>query len=169
MVGGQGFVRLIAIAVASGLAAPALAAAPEKATKRGVGDVELGATHRALRAEGLVGPQEPGCELGGTDRKAAQLRDRLEGAVELTRARPRRVRSILVTKGAEARGVGIGARRRDIRRAFPHARFEDGTEEVFGVTLATVPRRDGGRMQFALDAETRRVTLIGVPYVAFCE
>ena len=165
----SGAARALAVVLAAGIAAPAVAAAPEKATKRGVGDVELGATHRALRAQGLVGPQEPGCELGATPRKAAELRRGLEGAVELTRTRPRRVRSILVTEGAEARGVGIGARRRDIRAAFPHARFDDGTEEVFGVTLATVPRRDGGRMQFALDADTRRVTLIGVPYVAFCE
>jgi hypothetical protein len=162
-------VRGLTAALALSLTVPAVAAAPAEITRRGVGDVERGATHRSLREQGLVGPQEPGCELGGERQKAAELRKGLEGAVELTRGKPRRVRSIVVTDGAQARGVGIGARRADIRAAFPHARFDRSTEEVFGVMLATVPRRDGGRIQFGLDADTREVTLIGVPYIAFCE
>ena len=32
-----------------------------------------------------------------------------------------------------------------------------------------VPKSGGGALEFALDTRTRRVTLIGVPAIAFCE
>ena len=53
--------------------------------------------------------------------------------------------------------------------AFPHVKFDHGTEDVFGITLAKVPKRDGGKFQFAVDVGTKKVTLIGVPFIAFCE
>ena len=48
-------------------------------------------------------------------------------------------------------------------------KFDHGTEDVFGITLAKVPKRDGGKFQFAVDVGTKKVTLIGVPFIAFCE
>ena len=149
------------------LAFPALAAAPKRITPRGVGKVKLGKTHRALREKGLVGPKVPGCEVAGPRAKAAQLRGRLEGAVELTRRSPRRVRSIIVTKGATARGVRIGDSRDDIRNAYPKATFDTSTREVFGITLVRIPKDGGGRLQMAL--RKGKVDLFGIPYIAFCE
>ena len=166
-------VPLVAVAVAIAAPAPAMpggsAAAAARITPKGVGKVRLGRTHASLKRAGLVGPQRPGCELGGPGTRGAKLRAPLKGAVDLTRKDPRRVRSILVTGGAKARGVGIGSTEADIRSAYPKAKFDKSTQEVFAITLVKVPKNGGGRLQFALDEDKDRVTLIGVPFIAFCE
>ncbi len=163
--------RVASLALASAvlLAAPAVAAAPKKVNRFGVGKVKLGATHKGLKAKGLVGKQVPGCELGGPGAKAARLKAGVKGAVQLSKSKPRRVRSIVITKGGAAKGVGIGARKADIKAKFPHAKFDTSTEDVFALTLVTVPKRDGGRFQFGIDTDTKKVSVMGVPFIAFCE
>lgn len=131
--------------------------------------VRLGRTFEALRAEHLVGRLRRGCELAGPDTRSARLRSPLRGSVDFTRTSPRKVRDIAISGGATARGVGVGARVSAVRRAFPKARFDHSTEDVFGVTLVKVPKRGGGRLQFAVDAETHRVKLIGIPFITFCD
>ncbi len=148
---------------------PTARVAQQRITAKGVGGVKVGARFATLRKRGLLGRMRPGCELAGPDTRSARLRAPLQGAVDLTRTRPRRVRTIAVSGGATARGVGIGATRAQVRSAFPKVRFDRRTEEVFGLTLARVPRDGGGRIQLAIDTETRRVTLIGVPFIPFCE
>jgi hypothetical protein len=150
-------------AVADGASPPA-----QKVTPARVGGVHLGDLHRSLRARGLVGPIRPGCELAQNTR-SARLKAPLEGSVDYTQSNPRKVADILVRGGAKARGVGVGARTRAIRRAFPKATFDHSTESVFGITLVKVPKSGGGRLQFAVSTKTHRVTLIGVPFIAFCE
>lgn len=160
---------LASAAAALALAVPAVAAAPKNVSRNGVGQVKLGATHAKLKAKGLVGRKVPGCELAGPGQKAARLKAPLRGAVELTRSDPRRVRTVVVTKGAEAKGVGIGDPRQAIEETFPNARFDTSTEEVFGLTLVTIPRSDGGRYQFGVEVDTGDISLIGVPFISFCE
>lgn len=145
------------------------AAREQSLTARGVGRVRLGATYASLRRRGLVGRLRSGCELGGPGTRAASLRSPLRGSVDLTRRSPHRVTNIVVTRGAAARGVGIGDRLAGITRAFPGRRVDRSTEEVVGITLVSVPRRAGGPLQFGLDVDTKRVTSIGVPGLAFCE
>ncbi len=167
-----GATTVLAGAVALGTtAAPAQtgSAAAVKVTAAGVGKVKVGKRYSKLRAAGLLGPQRKGCELSGKGARAARLRVPLKGSVDLTRSEPRRVRDIVVTGGATARGVGIGASKANITGAFPKAKFDSSTEEVFGITLVKVPKSGGGRLQFALDTGTKKVTLIGVPFIAFCE
>jgi hypothetical protein len=161
--------RALAVLVAlfALLAFPALAAAPKRITPRGVGKVKLGAKQRALHRKGLVSRMLPGCELAGPKARGSQLRKPLAGAVELTRSTPRRVRSIIVTKGATARGVGIGDRKADILAAYPKAKFDTSTQEVFRITLVRIPKDGGGRLQMAL--RKGRVSAFGIPYIAFCE
>ena len=161
--------RALAAALFLALAVPAAAAAPVKVTPKGAGKVKLGKTHASLEEAGLVGRLRKGCELGGPGTRAARLRAPLAGAVELTRKDPRRIRSVLVTKGGEARGVGIGDARADIEEAYPKATFNTSTEDVFGITLVKVPKGGGGKLQFGIDAETKKITLIGVPRIPFCE
>jgi hypothetical protein len=144
--------------------------ADQKITAAGVGKVKLGRTFASLRAAGLVGKLRPGCELGGPDTRSARLKPPLKGFVDLTtRRRPRTVRSISITGGASARGVGIGATLAQIKAAFPKAKVDHGTDEVFGITLVKVPKDGGGRIHFAVDVGTKKITQIGVPSIPFCE
>jgi hypothetical protein len=136
----------------------------------GVGQVKLGKKYTALRAAGLVRRMEPGCELGGSDTRAARLKPPLKGFVDLsTRRKPRVVRSILLSGGASARGVGIGSSIAQIRGAFPGAKVDRNTEETFGITLVKVPKSAGGRFHFAVDVRTKKTTQIGIPFIPFCE
>lgn len=148
---------------------PTAVAAAERITRAGAGEVRLGMTFRELRDAGLVGRLTAGCELAGPDARSARLRSPLRGSVDFSQTSPRRATNIAIRGGATARGVGVGARRARIRAAFPRARFDRSTEEVFGITLVKIPRNGGGRLQFAVDVETRKVTLIGVPAIPFCE
>ena len=145
-------------------------AAPKKSTAAGVGQVKLGKTFRELRDAGLLGRMRPGCPLGGPNTRSARLKAPLKGSVNLsTNQRPRRVRSIDVRGGARARGVGIGATIAQIKTAFPKAKVNRDTEEVFGFTLVRIPKNGGGRIQFAVDVDTKRTTSIGVPGIAVCD
>lgn len=164
--------RLLAIATsltAVAVAAVALAAAPQRITPKGVGGVKLGATFKALRAKGLVGPLRRGCELGGPNTRGAALRPPLRGSVDFSLSSPRKATNITVTRGAKARGVGIGATIAQIKRAFPKARVDHSTDSTFLLTLVRVPKGGGGRLHFGVSTKTKRVTVIGVPYIAFCE
>jgi hypothetical protein len=161
-------------AAAGAIAAPAGsgqagAAASQKITSQRVGGVHLGDRYGSLRSRGLVRKIGPGCELGGPNTRSAALKSPLKGSVNFTLSNPRRVTDVTVTGGATARGVGIGARPRAIRRAFPRATFDHSTDGVFALTFVNVPKRGGGRIQFAVSTKTHRVTLIGVPFIAVCE
>jgi hypothetical protein len=161
-----------AVAAALGAtAAPALTirAAPQKVTPAGVGAVKLGASYTRLRAAGLVGRIGPGCELAGPQARSTKLRAPLRGVVDFTQTTPRKVTTIVLTRGAAARGVGIGATRRKVERAFPKATFDHSAEATFGVTVAIVPKSGGGRLQFAIDTKTHKVVQIGVPALSFCD
>jgi hypothetical protein len=165
-----------AVTCLGALAAGGLAAADEtglaaakKITPKGVDGVKLGMTHRQLRREGLVGPIRKGCELGGPGTRSARLRAPLKGQVDYTLTAPRKVTNITVRGGARARGVGVGATIPDIKAAYPKAKVDHSTDDTFGVTLVKIPKNGGGRLQFAVDTDTDKVTVIGIPFVAFCE
>jgi hypothetical protein len=139
-------------------------------TPAGVGDVKLGKTFNELRQANLIGGLRNGCELSGPNTKFASLRAPLKGTVDLTKTSPRKVARITITgKGATARGVGIGSSATTLKRKFPKAKAEHASEEIFGVTLYKVPSTGGGRMWFAVDVSTKKVTLIGVPNLSFCD
>jgi hypothetical protein len=159
-----------ATAIGAGAAAAiTVRATPKHITAAGVGAVKLGRTHASLHAAGLVGKIHPGCELGGPRTRAANLRAPLKGFVDYTQTSPRKVVDIYISGGATARGVGIGATQSEVKQAFPKMIVDHGTEDVFQITLLKIPKTDGGRMQFALDVKTKKVTAIAVPYFAFCE
>jgi hypothetical protein len=150
--------------------APAQTGAPaKKITPSGVGGVKLGKTHAKLRQQGLVGKIRQGCELGGPNTRSARLLAPLKGSVDYTSKSPRKVRSITVRGGATARGVGIGAKIPKIKAAFPKAKVDHSTDATFQLTLVKVPRNGGGRLQFGVSTTTKRTTLIGIPFIAFCE
>jgi hypothetical protein len=160
---------IAAAVVVAMLAVPASAAAPQKITRNGVGQVELGMTFQELRDEGLVGRLRPGCELGGPNTRSARLRSPLRGVVDFTQTNPRRVTNITILRGARARGVKVGDRILDIKDAYPKAKVNRQTEDVFGVWLVRVPRGGGGRITFSVPVDTKRIDRIGVPFIPFCE
>jgi hypothetical protein len=161
---------LIAAAVAAlMLAVPASALAPQKITRKGVGQVKLGMTFQELRDLGLVGKLRHGCELGGPNTRTARLRSPLRGDVDFTQTTPRKVTNVTIRRGARARGVKVGDRIRDIKDAYPKAKVNRSTEDVFGVWLVRVPRNGGGRITFSVPVDTKRIDLIGVPFIPFCE
>jgi hypothetical protein len=159
---------LISVVAALLVTSAAWAATAKKITPKGVDGVKIGRTFRALRDEGLVGRLRPGCQLAENTR-SARLKAPLKGQVNFTLTNPRKVTDIFIRGGATARGVGIGDRASKIRRKFPKAKFDHSTEDVFGITLVRIPKSGGGKLQFAVDEQTHRVTLIGVPFIAFCE
>jgi hypothetical protein len=157
------------VAIGAPAAAQNGAAATAKIGPSGVGGVKLGKTYSELHRKGLVGGIRRGCELGGPNTRAARLRPPLAGSVDFTLTSPRRVTNITVAGGATARGVGIGATVADIKAAYPKAKLDHSTDETFGITLVKVPKSGGGRLSFAVDTTTHKVTLIGIPFIAFCE
>jgi hypothetical protein len=160
---------LAAVVVLATTYAVALAAPLARVTPAGVGAVKLGKTYQALRGAGLLGKVRPGCELAGPRTRSAPLRAPLRGSVDLTLGSPRKVARIVVNRGAAARGVGIGATSAAIKAAFPKVVFDTSTEETFRITLARVPKSGGGPLEFAVSTQTRKVMLIGVPSIGFCE
>lgn len=150
-------------------AASAGAPAPQKITAAGAGGVKLGKTYTSLRLAGLLGKVGPGCGLAGPNARSAPLRLPLQGGADLSTTSPRRVTRITVAGGGTARGVGIGATQAAVRAAFPKMTLDHSGEQTFGVTIARVPKGGGGRLEFAIGTKTKKVTLIGVPRISFCE
>jgi hypothetical protein len=162
----------LALAVVLALVAAGVAvAAVAKITPTRVDGVHLGDTHADLRARGKVGPIRPGCELGGPNTRSAKLRAPLKGSVNYTLSNPRKVDSITITGGARARGVGIGATIAQIKAKFPHAKVDHSTDQTFLLTLVRTPKRPNGRgrITFGVSTQTHKTTIIGVPFIAFCE
>jgi hypothetical protein len=79
------------------------------------------------------------------------------------------VTDVSVQGGAKARGVGIGDKISDIKAAFPKAKVDHSTDHTFEITLVRIPKNGGGKMQFGVSTKTKRVELVGVPFIAFCE
>ena len=48
-------------------------------------------------------------------------------------------------------------------------KVDHSTESVFSITLVKIPRGGGGRIQFGIDTATHKVTLIGIPFIPFCD
>jgi hypothetical protein len=165
--------KVVAAAVVGAIAIPVGAAAVGPVpvvTKRGAGKVKLGAPYKKLHKKGALGKKIPGCELAGPGQKGALLKAPLEGAVNLSRKSPRKVRSISITGGlAQAKGVGLGDLAQDIEQVFPHARADHSTDALFEATFYRVPRRDGGKFEFAVSTKTGRIDTIGIPFIAVCE
>jgi hypothetical protein len=90
--------------------------------------------------------------------------------VNFTLHSPRKATDITISGGARARGgVGIGSTIQQIKAEFPNAKVDHSTESVFLLTMVRVPKNGGGRLVFAVDTATHKTTLIGVPFIAFCE
>ncbi len=138
-------------------------------TAAGVGDVKIGMTYNDAHKAGLVAGLRHGCPLGGDDTRSARLLPPLKGSADLSTSRPRTVETILLLGGATARGVGVGSTGRAVRAAFPKARIDHSSDTTFGITLYRVPKGGGGRMEFGVSTTNRRVTVIGVPALAFCD
>jgi hypothetical protein len=167
-------IALLAATATAGVAAVASSAGTNppaaKITPVRVDGVHLGDTHADLRARGKVGIIRPGCELGGPQTRSARLRAPLRGMVNYTLNSPRRVDSITIRGGARARGVGIGAKIPAIKAKFPNATIDHSTDQVFQLTLVKTPMRpSGGQITFGVSTQTKRTTIIGVPFIAFCE
>jgi hypothetical protein len=144
-------------------------AAVQKITPRGVGQVRLGELYSTARGRHLVGKTRPGCPLAGSGARSALLSTPLTGNVDLTMTTPRRIADISVTGGATARGVGIGARVADIKRAYPKAKVDHSTDRTFGVTMVRIPKSGGGPLEFGVEVKSKKVALIGIPFIATCD
>ena len=57
-----------------------------------------------------------------------------------------------------------------IKAKFPNAKVDHSTDQVFQLTLVKTPKRpNGGQITFGVSTQTKRTTVIGVPFIAFCE
>lgn len=165
-------IAVAAIVVEAAAAAPrksVATASVQKITPTGVGQIKLGEPYAKLRAKHLVGPIKRGCELAGPNARSASLSAPLKGNVDFTMNDPRTVVDISVRGGAMARSVTVGATIARIKAAYPKAKIDHSTDQTFGVTLVRIPKNGGGKLDFAVDTETHKVILIGIPFIAFCE
>jgi hypothetical protein len=137
-------------------------------TAKGVGKVKLGKTYKSLRRAKLIGKIGPGCELEGPRARTAKLRAPLEGSVDFSRGKARRVNHITVLGGAAARGVRVGDNQEDVLVEFPEAEVDRSTRDRFGVTIIRVPKSGGGRMEFVI-GRGAAVMSINLPGASFCE
>ena len=149
--------------------AAAVAAAPQKITPAGVGQVKLGMTFHDLRAQHLIGKLRHGCPFGGPETRTSRLRSPLRGFVDFSTTKPRVATNISITRGARARGVRVGDTIADIKHAFPKAHVHHETEDVFQLTLVVVPKSGGGRISFAVPLATHKIDMIGLPDIPFCD
>src|ERR1044072_5545059 len=150
--------------------AAATAAAPQKITGKGVGQVKLGRTFQQLRDKHLVGKLRAGCELSGPNTKFSKLRSPLRGTVDWSRTGTRKARRVTIVGGsAAARGVRIGDKLADIKAAFPKTKVDHAAEPIFGITLAKIPKNGGGSIWFGIPTDTKKISLIGVPNLSFCD
>jgi hypothetical protein len=165
--------RLLTITAVAALGATTAFAATEaaapKITPAGVGGVKLGKTYKQLHDAGLIGRIRHGCELGGPNTRGANLKAPLKGQVNFTLKAPRKVTDVTINGGAKARGVGIGDKISDIKAAFPKAKVDHSTDHTFELTLVKIPKNGGGKMIFGVSTKSKRITVIGVPFIAFCE
>jgi hypothetical protein len=161
-------VRVVAVTAAILIGGAAAYAAAPAITADGVGDVELGRKASKLKEAGLIGRLRDGCELAPNTR-TAKLKAPLqgEGQFHADQATPRQ-RHHRPRWGQSLRGGGWIVQARD----------------QGGLSAREVRPRHGGRVrdhprqdpkvrrrqfQFAVDVGTKKVTLIGVPFIAFCE
>ena len=133
-----------------------------------MGEVKLGATYKELRRQDLVGASSPGCPIKQGER-IAPLKAPLKGGVILTASAPRKVDNIGIRGGATIRGVGVGATIPEIKAAFPKAKVNRQSEELFRITSVEIPQEGGGRLLFAVDVKTKKTRVIGIPTLPPCE
>lgn len=163
-------VLAVAIVFASIAAGIGVAAPTSTITGAGVGKIRLGATYSSLRAQHLLGPMTAGCEFAGPNTRSARLSAPLKGSVELTQNSQRKVTDIAVTgAGATARGLGIGATIAQIKHKFPRATIDHSTETVFGITVVRIPKSGGGKFEFGVETNTKKTSIIGIPFIPFCD
>ncbi len=138
-------------------------------TAKGVGPIKLGQTAASLRHRGLIAKLTAGCELAGPNTRAAGTKT-FNGTVGFTQGSPRRANVIAVNgSGPRARGVEVGDRLADIKKAYKTVKVDTSQESTFGGDFVTIPKKAGGRIMFFIDNATSTITTIGVPIVPVCE
>jgi hypothetical protein len=136
---------------------------------RGAGAVHLGDTVRSLHRRHLIGRLGPGCELDPGQR-AARLRPPLKGFAIFSHPNDR-VRSLAIEGGGEtAKGVGIGTSPSEARQLYPNAEYDPpGTAGPFEDGFIWVNSNQSPKLTFVVDADTRVISQIDVPFPNFCE
>jgi hypothetical protein len=160
---------LIAGGAAAAIATSAGGATSHPAiTAAGVGPVKLGATAKALQRKGLIGKLTTGCELAGPGTRAARVKA-FRGTVGFTMSNPRKVNVIAVNgRGPRARGVEVGNRLADIKKAYKGVKVDKTLEDTFQGDFVRVPKKSGGRFEFFVSTKTVKIETIGVPSIPVC-
>jgi hypothetical protein len=147
--------------------AAATAAAPQKITPAGVGQVKLGMTFSQLRAKHLVGKLHKGqCDAAGPNASPfARLRSPLRGQADFTKSVPHKLTDITIRGGATARGVRVGDSLAKVKAKFPQRKIRHD----LGLIFVDIPNTAHIKEQFIVNETTKTVDVIGVPFVAICE
>jgi len=136
---------------------------------RGAGAVHLRDTVRSLHHRHLIGRLRPGCELDPGQR-VARLRSPLKGFAIFSHP-DNRVRSLAIEGGGEtAKGVGIGTSPSEARQLYPNAEYDPpGTAGPFEDGFIWVNNNQSPKLTFVVDADTRVISQVDVPFPNFCE
>lgn len=158
-------------------AAPAVppVAAPEVAPLQldpgGLGPLRLGMTVDQAAATGMVGPLEPGCDLGGPGELRGELGWPLAGMVRFFDGV---IFEIGLDEGASTvDGVRPGMSIDEVETQAGASGFtseiDTSFDEVFGIWLGTLTDAHGSTYAFVVDPGSGSVSSIHVPSVGFCE
>jgi hypothetical protein len=153
------------------LAAAAWSTGGSRLSEKGVSGLLLGRPLAQIKADHLIKPTTPGCELASPRPIAARLRAPFDGFATFNGASPHRLQALAILGGTKtSRGIAIGDPAAKVLSAYPTAKVNN-SRPGDPLQFTAIVVRSGGRdrMWFLLDRAGGKVTELDVPAPQFCE
>ncbi len=143
-------------------------ASETRLTPQGYGNLRLGMTLNQATVARLVNDTRPGCELGGPGEIVGTIAGTENGAAYFD---DDVLSGINLHQGMTAEGIGPGSTLAEARQAYSTGGYslkvDDSTQDVFGISIASVTRSGQTAYQFDIDGD--KVQSLWAPTIRFCE
>ena len=164
--------RLLVVALlAVGVGAAAADTMAPVLNEQGVGGLKMGRTLAAIKADHLIGPTTPGCELASPRPVVAQLKAPLRGSATFSKRNGVfRLSALVVTAGARTdRGVKIGDTGASVLKAYPGSKPLNQSTSGIVIHAIVVKRAGVDRIWFMLNRKAGTVRQFALPTAQICE